>query len=232
MCTGRIDMELVLEAFVRGADAVFIGGCRLGECNYTTNGNYHALNMALLVKRLIEHAGLNPDRLSIEFMSSGEGIRFAEVMNEFSERVREMGPLGRGEGLGEAEVTARLSDVIRLVPYIKLALDEKLGTRLLDPAQYDTFFTRDEIEHLLNDVVSYYIDPAKCQACGICARKCPVEAIAGGRNLVHIIDQSKCIKCETCFKSCPARFAAIRKIVREPVPPPIAEEARQIVRQR
>ncbi len=232
MCTGRVDLEFVLQAFLNGADGVFIGGCRLNTCTYTTNGNYDALNMLLLCRRIMEHIGLNPERLRIEFMTSGEGTLFAEVMNEFSKKVRELGPLGKGEGIDEDELKSKLAEIINLVPYIKLVKNEKLGTRLKNPEEYDKLFTSDEIDKLFCEVVSYYIEPGKCQACGICARKCPVEAIAGGKNLVHIIDQEKCIKCGTCFESCPSRFAAIKKIVSEPVPPPIPEEARIIVRER
>src|SRR5574341_653241 len=79
MCSGRVDLDHVLRAFSNGSDAVFIGGCRLNECNYITHGNYDALNMVLLCKRIMEHLGLNPDRLRIQFASSAEGNLFAEV---------------------------------------------------------------------------------------------------------------------------------------------------------
>jgi NADH-quinone oxidoreductase subunit F len=79
-------------------------------------------------------------------------------------------------------------------------------------------------------LISYYIDPDKCQACMICLKQCPVGAIAGGKNQVHVIDQEKCTKCGTCFEVCPPRFNAVKRISGEPVPPPIPEEARIIVR--
>jgi NADH-quinone oxidoreductase subunit F len=65
----------------------------------------------------------------------------------------------------------------------------------------------------------------------ICLKKCPAEAITGGKNRISIIDQEKCTKCGTCFEVCPPKFRAVRKISGEPVPPPIAEEARTIVRE-
>jgi len=79
-------------------------------------------------------------------------------------------------------------------------------------------------------LIAYYIDPEKCQACQICFRKCPVMAIDGGKNRIHIIDQDKCTKCGTCFEVCPDRFKAVRKISGQPLPPPLPEEARVIVR--
>jgi F420-non-reducing hydrogenase iron-sulfur subunit len=232
MCTGRVDLSYIIRAFYNGADGVFIGGCRLNECNYITHGNYHALNMVYLCKKLMEHTGLNPDRLHIEFMTSGEGNLFAEIMNDFSRKVKELGPLGKGKGedISEDELKTRLRDLTKLVPYIKLVKREKMDLRLDSIEKYKQLYTSDEIDELLRDVVSYYIDPEKCQACGICARKCPVEAIEGGKNRIHVIDQDKCIKCGTCFESCPPRFEAIKKIIRETVPAPIPEEERVFVR--
>jgi coenzyme F420-reducing hydrogenase delta subunit/Fe-S-cluster-containing hydrogenase component 2 len=230
MCSGRVDLEFVLRAFSNGMDGVFIGGCRLNECNYITHGNYHALNMVLLCKKIMEHIGLNPERLRIEFMSSGEGILFAEVMSEFGNKVKELGPLGKGEGIDQNELKSKLAEITKLVPYIKLVKNEKLASRLGNPEEYDRLFTKDEIDRLFSEVISYYIDPEKCQACMICAKRCPVEAIISAKNQVHVIDQEKCIKCGTCFEACPPRFGAVTKISGEPVPPPIPEEKRTIVR--
>jgi len=114
-------------------DGVFIGGCRLNECNYITHGNYHALNMALLCKKIMEHIGLNPERLRIEFMSSAEGILFAEVMSEFGNKVKELGPLGKREGMDQKELKSKLAEITKLVPYIKLVKNEKLASRLVNP---------------------------------------------------------------------------------------------------
>ncbi len=230
MCSGRVDLAFVLRAFLNGMDGVILGGCRLNECNYVTHGNYHALAMVLLCKKIIEHLGVNPDRLAIEFLSSSEGIHFAEIMNMFSARIKKLGPLGKAEGIDETELKSKLKDIEKLVPYIKIVKKEKLSTRIANAEEYKTLFTRDEIDNLFSDVVSYYIDPDKCQACMICSKKCPVEAISGGKNLIHIIDQGKCIKCGTCFEACPPRFGAIRKIPGEPVPPPVPEEKRTIAR--
>jgi len=80
------------------------------------------------------------------------------------------------------------------------------------------------------DLISYYIDPDQCQACMICLRQCPSDAIVGGKNQIHVIQQEKCTKCGTCFEVCPPRFGAVKKISGEPVPSPIPEEARIIVR--
>ena len=232
MCSGRVDLAFVLRAFSNGVDGVFIGGCRLNECNYSTHGNYDALNMVLLCRRIMEHVELNPERLRIEFMSSAEGILFADVMREFGNTVKELGPLGQGEGINRNKLRSRLAEITKLVPYIKMMKNEKLASRLKTSEEYDTLFTKNEIDKLFSEVISYYIDPEKCQACMICAKRCPVEAIISSKNQIHVIDQEKCIKCGTCFEACPPRFGAVTKISGEPVPPPIPEEKRRIARKK
>lgn len=229
MCSGRVDLEFILRAFSNGVDGVFIGGCRLNECNYITHGNYQALNMANLCKRLMAHIGLNPDRLRVEFMSAGEGIHFAEVVDDFSKTIRVFGPLGVNEGIGISELKTKIDEVRKLIPYIKVTKREKLALRL-NREEYSELYSANEIESLFEDVVSFYIDPTKCKACMTCLRRCPVEAIIGGKNLIHVIDQDKCIKCGTCFEACPSRFSAVEKISGAPTPPPISEEERIIVR--
>ena len=77
-------------------------------------------------------------------------------------------------------------------------------------------------------LVSYYIDPAKCAACTLCFRNCPVGAVNGERKKIHIIDQVKCTKCGTCYDVCPPAFRAVRKISGDPVPPSLPEEQRWI----
>lgn len=223
-------MAHILRAFAKGADGVFIGGCKLGECNYITHGNYHAMNLASLCKRIFEHIGLNPKRLHIAFMSGGEGNLFAATMDEFCKTIKELGPIGQADEIAPAQLGVALSEVTRLVPYIKIVKHDKLTARLKDATDCENHFSLEEIERLFSDVASYYIDPEKCQACMICARSCPVEAIEGGKSLIHVIDQDKCIKCGTCLNACPSRFGAITKIVGGPVPPPLPVEKRTIAR--
>jgi len=80
------------------------------------------------------------------------------------------------------------------------------------------------------ELIAYYIDPEKCQACMRCLKNCPADAISGGKKMIHVIDQEKCTKCNTCFEVCPPRFRAVTKISGKPVPPPVPEEERMIVR--
>ncbi len=91
MCTGRIDPSHILKAFANGADAVFIGGCHLGECHYVI-GNYKAERRIKLVKDILEDLGIEKDRLMLRWISAAEGEKFANTMKELSERVKKLGP--------------------------------------------------------------------------------------------------------------------------------------------
>ncbi|MCP4109010.1 MAG: NADH-quinone oxidoreductase subunit F [Desulfobacteraceae bacterium] len=115
-----------------------------------------------------------------------------------------------------------------------------LGTSAPNPFLSTIRYFKDEYEaHIkekrcpslsCKELIEYYIDPGKCQACMICLRKCPADAIDGAKKKIHIVDQEKCTKCGTCFEVCPDRFGAVKKISGEPVPSPIPEEQRIITR--
>ena len=91
MCSGTIDPTYILEAFQKGADGVFIGGCHPGDCHYQT-GNYKTMRKIVLVKRLLSQLGISPQRLKLEWVSAAEGQRFAQVVTDFIGEVRELGP--------------------------------------------------------------------------------------------------------------------------------------------
>jgi F420-non-reducing hydrogenase iron-sulfur subunit len=153
MCSGRVDLEFIFRAFSKGMDGVFIGGCRLNECNYVTQGNYHALSMVLLGKKIMEHMGLNPARLRIAFMSAGEGVLFTEVTNDFIEKVKELGPLGQGEGLDNSALQLKLKSVANLIPYIRLVERERLRVPVKSEEAYQAFFAEDEVNRAIQETI-------------------------------------------------------------------------------
>jgi F420-non-reducing hydrogenase iron-sulfur subunit len=231
MCTGRVDFTHVLRAFSNGCDGVFVGGCHLGECNYITNGNYHAQNMVALTKKLLERIGMNPERLRLNFMSGAEANIYAESVNAFVKKIKEIGPLGVMEGIGSDDLNNRLAELTKAIPYIKVATNQKLATPVMGHDGVDNLFSTEEVEKLFSSKFSYYIDPEKCQACMTCARRCPVEAIISAKKQVHIIEQDKCIRCGSCYEACPPQFKAITKFGSgESVPPPPPEGQREVVK--
>ncbi|MHC1635991.1 MAG: NADH-ubiquinone oxidoreductase-F iron-sulfur binding region domain-containing protein [Candidatus Methanospirareceae archaeon] len=142
-------------------------------------------------------------------------------------------------GRAKEEDLKKLEDIAEVMSVAALCA---LGTTAANPVLTTLRYFRDEYEaHIkekrcpalvCKELVSYYIDPERCNACMLCLKNCPVGAIIGEKKKVHVIDQSKCIKCGTCYDVCPPKFRAVRKISGEPVPPPPPEEERVIKRKR
>ncbi len=142
------------------------------------------------------------------------------------------------EGKGKKDDIALLKDLAETAKGAALCA---LGKSAPNPFLSTLRYFENEYEAHINEkrcpalsckeLIAYTIDPAKCKACMICARKCPADAIDGGKNKIHIIDQDKCTKCGTCYEVCPSRFSAVTKISGEPLPDPIPEEER-IIRKR
>ena len=154
MCSGRVDLEFIFRAFSKGQDGVFIGGCKLDECNYVTHGNYDAFALTHLCKKLLEHIGLNPKRLRTEFMSGADGNLLAEYTDDFSRQIKELGPLGKSEGMDANLVRFKLEAARKLVPYIRLVERERLRVPIKSKQAYTEFFESKEIDALLDEIFS------------------------------------------------------------------------------
>jgi coenzyme F420-reducing hydrogenase delta subunit len=86
-----VDIIHLLRAVEDGADAVFVAGCLVGECHYLT-GNLKARKRVNYVKKTLEELGIEPERVEMFNLSSGQGSRFAEIVREMVERVKALGP--------------------------------------------------------------------------------------------------------------------------------------------
>lgn len=166
-------MGFILRAFSNGTDGVFIGGCWPGECHYLTEGNYLALSIVHLSRKLMEHIGVNPERLRLDWVSAAEGGRFAEVMNDFTKKLKELGPLGKGEGIDESKLRFKLEAVQNLIPYIKLVERERLRVPLKSESEYNKFFTSDEFDRLFHELI---VDKLAISEIMLLLRQKPVSA--------------------------------------------------------
>lgn len=90
-CSGRVSPELIMRTFDQGADGVLVLGCHIGECHYES-GNHRTAKRIPVLKALLEFAGLEPERLRLDWVSASEGERFSRIVTEFTEAVRRLGP--------------------------------------------------------------------------------------------------------------------------------------------
>jgi F420-non-reducing hydrogenase iron-sulfur subunit len=91
MCTGMVDTQYVIKAFLEGADAVLVSGCHPGDCHYL-NGNYKARRRIKLLKQILPRFGIATQRLRLTWIGASDGIQFARTMTEFAAEIQKMGP--------------------------------------------------------------------------------------------------------------------------------------------
>jgi coenzyme F420-reducing hydrogenase delta subunit len=145
MCSGRIDPVIILDTFLYGADAVFIGGCHLGDCHYIS-GNYYAEKKIDMTKMMLKEVGVEPQRLRLEWVSASEGARFASLVTEFTEEMRELGPIEVEKEEMEAMLFAAADYRLRILATKQKELMEE-GNK------YGEVFTKHEMDRLLEDMI-------------------------------------------------------------------------------
>jgi len=91
MCSGMVSPDLVVRALSKGADGVLVLGCHLGECHYM-EGNFNAAKRMAVIKNLLAFTGIDPERLRVEWVSSAEAPKFVEIVTQFSNQIKTLGP--------------------------------------------------------------------------------------------------------------------------------------------
>ncbi len=153
MCSGRVDPTLMIEAFVDGADGVFIGACLPGECHYST-GNAHAQAKVTVVRNMLEFVGIFPDRLVIRMMSSAEGGKFVKYTSEFIESVTALGPLGKSEKMNSSELSLKLHAAKGAVSGKKLRWVMGKNLEFKEAGNlYGEVFTEHELSRLFDEIL-------------------------------------------------------------------------------
>ncbi|MFC1931452.1 NADH-quinone oxidoreductase subunit NuoF [Chloroflexota bacterium] len=152
--------------------------------------------------------------------------KMMEILTDISE--------GKGKE-GDIELLEELAVVVKDTSLCGL------GQTAPNPVLSTIRYFRDEYEAHITEkccpaglckaLISYCIEPEKCQACMLCLRNCPVEAITGGKDLVHVIDQDKCTKCGTCLDVCPPRFGAVTRLCSMEMLEPVLQGTKVVRRQ-
>jgi len=153
MCSGRVDPVIILDMLANGADGVIVTGCHPGDCHYI-EGNLYEERKIKMLNKLVALTGLEPERLRLEWVSAAEGQRFAQIVTEFTEQVRKLGPspiagknpnqtiLKNVLAAKEAAADSRL----RVLVGRERELTEKTNV-------YNEKITQEEFDTLLNSVV-------------------------------------------------------------------------------
>lgn len=92
MCSGRVRAELVMKALLSGMDGVMVLGCHVGDCHYIS-GNHAALKRFALLEKIIEHIGINKERMKLDWISASEAKKFKDVVTEFVDKIKSLGPI-------------------------------------------------------------------------------------------------------------------------------------------
>lgn len=93
MCSGRVETSFVLKALKDGADGVLITGCHIGDCHYISGNEFTKERFERLHKIIIKQLGINEKRVRLEWVSASEGKLFAELITEFTNDIKRLGPL-------------------------------------------------------------------------------------------------------------------------------------------
>jgi len=93
MCSGRVEPSFVLKALKNGADGVLVSGCHIGDCHYISGNEYTKERFERLHSIIIKQLGIDGRRVRLEWISASEGRRFADLITEFTNQIKELGPL-------------------------------------------------------------------------------------------------------------------------------------------
>lgn len=148
MCSGRVDPAFVPKAFLAGFDGVLILGCHPGDCHYLT-GNLEAEKKMRLTERLFKMAGIGSERILLDWVSAGEGERFARIVRQFVERVRQLGPMDTDPGRKE-----RLEAIRASLESEKLRWMFGKGAELLEKENvYGERLEKERIERVMDETI-------------------------------------------------------------------------------
>ena len=89
MCSGRVDQKYIWYALYRGAPLVLVSGCHFVDCHYIDAVTWTQKRVEKVWTRM-EKLGIRPERLQLEWISAAEGQKFARVMRELDDMLREV----------------------------------------------------------------------------------------------------------------------------------------------
>jgi coenzyme F420-reducing hydrogenase delta subunit len=153
MCSGRIDPVIPLQVFAQGADGVIVLGCHPGDCHYS-EGNLYEEKKIKLLKKLLALSGLGSERLELEWVSASEGQRFAQVVTQFTERIRKLGPSPLSGTKPDPKMIENLAAAIDVAAGFRLRVLVGKERELTEKSNvYGEKVLQEEFEDLLDEAV-------------------------------------------------------------------------------
>jgi F420-non-reducing hydrogenase iron-sulfur subunit len=182
MCSGRVDPVFVFRAFLKGADGVMVLGCHPGDCHYQT-GNYQEEKKMAMTRQVLAEIGIIPERMTFDYVSAAEGGRFAEIVNTFTNHIRELGPLGAKEGFLADELRSRLELATQVVNDERIRWLVGKEYELIESGNvYGEKLSKDSVEEMLvKNIVDQFHKERILRA--IKDEPLPCKAIAAGLGL-------------------------------------------------
>ncbi|PWM42880.1 MAG: ferredoxin [Clostridiales bacterium] len=203
MCSGRVEPSFVLKAFLEGADGVLIAGCHIpSDCHYT-NGNFKTQARYEMFQPLLDQLGIDRRRLRLEWISASEGEKFANVMDDFSAQIKELGKL-------EINKKCPLQNKEFCGPECPLiqSSQEFVACEAAAGGHVDLQERKERQLPIKTTEPSINYDPNKCIRCGSCVEACRVQSI----EAIHLsdlgvdMDSDRCVRCGQCVMACPLGF--------------------------
>jgi len=102
MCSARVRPEFVITALSKGLDGVLVLGCHPGDCHYS-EGNYFTRRRGLLLQKLLQYVGIEPERFQVRWVSASEGAKFAETIGQVTDQIKALGANRYQNGVQPAE---------------------------------------------------------------------------------------------------------------------------------
>lgn len=148
MCSGRVDPIFIPKAFLTGYDGVMILGCHPGDCHYLT-GNYQAEKKINLTKKLLDMVEIGSERLVLDWVSAGEGERFSQLVRQFIEKIRSLGPFKIDKNIKE-----RLEAVYASLQGEKIRWIIGKGPELFEKENvYHEILPREKLETIIENTI-------------------------------------------------------------------------------
>jgi Fe-S oxidoreductase/coenzyme F420-reducing hydrogenase delta subunit len=211
MCTGRMNLSILLGAFLHGADGVMLCGCHFGNCHYVS-GNEKADIIMKMAKELADIIGLGALRLEFRQISAAEGALFAKTMKDFVEKIKQIGPNPLGQLPSLNISSPKRDEVLHLTKAYHCYQCAQCTGGCPISRKRTIYNPRRGIRRLvvgMEDEVSEDLEIWTCRMCGLCKTRCPQRV-----DIVGLVKYTRIKAYEKGNNGKPSHDGLIQKLVR------------------